>query len=93
MDEIVIITGKAMMAYGQATITEDLYAARAAAGGQIIDEVGNVRLHERTGAPWPSHHDELARKCRIGHSSISNVTPCASGSCVPKLTVLVARRI
>ena len=29
----------------------------------------------------------------IGHSSISNLTPCASGSCVPKLIVLVARRI
>jgi hypothetical protein len=28
-----------------------------------------------------------------GHSSMSNLTPCASGSCIPKLTVLVARRI
>jgi hypothetical protein len=27
-----------MMAYGQTAITEDLYAARDAAGGQIIDE-------------------------------------------------------
>jgi hypothetical protein len=35
----------------------------------------------------------LAKKCRIGHSSMSNLTPCASGSCIPKLTVLVARRI
>jgi hypothetical protein len=24
---------------------------------------------------------------------MSNLTPCASGSCIPKLTVLVARRI
>jgi hypothetical protein len=31
-------TGKSMMAYGQTAITEDLYAARDAAGGQIIDE-------------------------------------------------------
>jgi p-hydroxybenzoate 3-monooxygenase len=46
-------TGKAMMAYGQTAITEDLYAARDAAGGQIIDEVGNVRLHELTsGQPY-----------------------------------------
>ena len=37
-------TGKRMMAYGQTAITEDLYAARDAAGGQIIDEAGNVRL-------------------------------------------------
>jgi p-hydroxybenzoate 3-monooxygenase len=33
-----------MMAYGQTAITEDLYAARDAAGGQIIDEAGSVRL-------------------------------------------------
>jgi p-hydroxybenzoate 3-monooxygenase len=39
-------TGKTMMAYGQTSITEDLYAARDAAGGQVIDEAGNVRLHE-----------------------------------------------
>src|ERR1700732_2597976 len=39
-------TGKSMMAYGQTAITEDLYAARDAAGGQIIDEAGNVRLKE-----------------------------------------------
>jgi p-hydroxybenzoate 3-monooxygenase len=39
-------TGKTMMAYGQTAITEDLYAARDAAGGQIIDEADNVRLHE-----------------------------------------------
>ena len=43
-------TGKAMMAYGQTAITEDLYAARDAAGGQVIDEAGNVRLHELTSA-------------------------------------------
>src|SRR6267378_2058917 len=41
-------TGKAMMAYGQTAITEDLYAARDAAGGQTIDEAGNVQLHELT---------------------------------------------
>ncbi|HLK84070.1 MAG TPA: 4-hydroxybenzoate 3-monooxygenase [Xanthobacteraceae bacterium] len=39
-------TGKMMMAYGQTAITEDLYAARDAAGGEIIDEAGNVQLHE-----------------------------------------------
>jgi p-hydroxybenzoate 3-monooxygenase len=39
-------TGKAMMAYGQTAITEDLYAARDAAGGWIVDEAGNVTLHE-----------------------------------------------
>jgi p-hydroxybenzoate 3-monooxygenase len=39
-------TGKPMMAYGQTAITEDLYAAREKAGGHIIDEAENVRLHE-----------------------------------------------
>jgi p-hydroxybenzoate 3-monooxygenase len=41
-------TGKSMMAYGQTAITEDLYATRDAAGGQIIDEASNVQLHELT---------------------------------------------
>src|SRR6202158_2266935 len=41
-------TGKLMMAYGQTAITEDLYAARDAAGGKVIDQAGNVRLHELT---------------------------------------------
>jgi p-hydroxybenzoate 3-monooxygenase len=39
-------TGRPMMAYGQTNITEDLYAARDAAGGKIVDEAANVRLHE-----------------------------------------------
>ncbi len=43
-------TGKAMMAYGQTAITEDLYAARDAAGGQIVDQADDVRLHELTAA-------------------------------------------
>jgi p-hydroxybenzoate 3-monooxygenase len=41
-------TSKRMMAYGQTAITEDLYAARDAAGGTIIDEAADVRLHELT---------------------------------------------
>jgi p-hydroxybenzoate 3-monooxygenase len=39
-------TGQRMMAYGQTALTEDLYAARDRAGGQIIDEVANVQLHD-----------------------------------------------
>ena len=41
-------TGKRMMAYGQTAITEDLYAARAAANGEMIDEADNVQLHRLT---------------------------------------------
>jgi p-hydroxybenzoate 3-monooxygenase len=43
-------TGKSMMAYGQTAITEDLYAARDAAGGQVVDEAGSVELHELASA-------------------------------------------
>jgi p-hydroxybenzoate 3-monooxygenase len=39
-------TGKPMMAYGQTAITEDLYAARDAAGGRIIDEADDVQPHQ-----------------------------------------------
>jgi len=41
-------TGKRMMVYGQTAITEDLYTARDTAGGQIIDEAGDVQLHDLT---------------------------------------------
>ena len=43
-------TGKSMMAYGQTALTEDLYAARDAAGGQIVDEAGDVGLHDLSSA-------------------------------------------
>lgn len=38
-------TGKPMMAYGQTAITEDLYAARDAMGGEIIDEADEVSIN------------------------------------------------
>ena len=41
-------TGKQLMAYGQTSIMEDLYAARDAAGGKVTDQASNVRLHELT---------------------------------------------
>ncbi len=40
--------GKHMMAYSQTKITEDLYAARDRMGGQIVDCVADVRLHDTT---------------------------------------------
>jgi p-hydroxybenzoate 3-monooxygenase len=45
-------TGKQLMAYGQTSITEDLYAARDAVGGNVVDQASNVRLHELT-SPHP----------------------------------------
>jgi p-hydroxybenzoate 3-monooxygenase len=41
-------TGKQLLAYGQTSITEDLYAARDKAGGTVIDQAANVRLHDVT---------------------------------------------
>jgi len=40
--------GKTMMAYGQTALTEDLYAARDAAGGEVVDEAADVALHDLT---------------------------------------------
>ena len=49
-------TGKPMMAYGQTNITEDLYAARDAMGGMVIDEAQLVTPHDiDTGNPWVSY--------------------------------------
>ena len=42
-----------MMAYGQTAITEDLYAARDAMGGVIIEQASNVELHDlKTSRPY-----------------------------------------
>lgn len=37
---------RSMMAYGQTQTTEDLYAARDAIGGVVIDEAADVGLHD-----------------------------------------------
>jgi p-hydroxybenzoate 3-monooxygenase len=56
-------TGERMMAYGQTAITEDLYAARDAAGGLVIDEAGNVRLHElNSDRPYVTYEKEGASR-------------------------------
>ena len=55
-------TGKPMMAYGQTAITEDLYAARDAADGKIVDEAADVRLHELTSdRPYVTYEKDGAR--------------------------------
>lgn len=38
--------GVSMMAYGQTSITEDLYAARDSMGGKIVHEANDVELHD-----------------------------------------------
>ena len=55
-------TGKQMMAYGQTAITEDLFAARDAAGGKIVDEAADVQLHELTAdRPYVTYEKDGAR--------------------------------
>ena len=55
-------TGKPMMAYGQTAITEDLFAARDAASGKIVDEAADVQLHELTSArPYVTYEKDGAR--------------------------------
>lgn len=52
-------TGRTMMAYGQTAITEDLYAARDAAGGVIIEQAEDVTLHAfDTAKPWATYHKD-----------------------------------
>lgn len=58
-------TGKGMMAYGQTAITEDLYAARDSAGGQIIDEAANVVLHDLTSSRPSVTYDKNGQPQRI----------------------------
>jgi p-hydroxybenzoate 3-monooxygenase len=41
-------TGRPLMSYGQTALTEDLYAARDTARGEVIDQVDDVRLHDPT---------------------------------------------
>ena len=51
--------GKHLMAYGQTQITEDLYAARDAMGGMIIDEADAVTPHDVTSStPYLTYQKE-----------------------------------
>jgi len=58
-------SGKPMMAYGQTAITEDLYAARDAAGGQIVEEADNVALHDLTSAKPYVTYEKDGRTQRV----------------------------
>ena len=57
-------SGKQMVAYGQTNITEDLYAARDAMGGTIIDEALHVTPHAvDTDKPWVSFVKDGQEQC------------------------------
>ena len=78
-------TGKIMMTYGQTALTEDLYAARDAAGGTVRDQVADVQIHdvtskrpyvtyERGGAPERIDCDYIAG-CDGSHGVSRNAIP------------------
>jgi len=51
--------GQRMMAYGQTAITEDLYAAREAAGQVIVDEAADVQPRDlTTGRPFVTYEKD-----------------------------------
>lgn len=51
------LTGKRVMVYGQTEVTHDLYDARDAMGGVVIDEAEGVQPHGlETDAPWVTYH-------------------------------------
>src|ERR1700691_1731317 len=58
-------TGKIMMTYGQTALTEDLYAARDAAGGKVIDQAAHVQLHELTSNPPYATYEKDASAARL----------------------------
>jgi p-hydroxybenzoate 3-monooxygenase len=52
-------TGMAVTSYGQTAITEDPLATRGTVGGQIIDEAGNIGLHDPTAdRPYMTYEKE-----------------------------------
>lgn len=47
------LTGKSVLVYGQTELTKDLYAARDAMGGRIVDAAEDVAIHDAASdAPW-----------------------------------------
>jgi p-hydroxybenzoate 3-monooxygenase len=54
-----------MMSYGQTNITEDLYLARDAAGGAVIDEAEDVALHEVDSSGPYVTYTKQGEICRI----------------------------
>jgi p-hydroxybenzoate 3-monooxygenase len=79
---------KQMMAYGQTAITEDLYAARDAVGGEAIDEAANVRLHElNSDRPYVTFEREGSRRINCDY-----VAGCDGQHGVSPLSIPVSLR-
>jgi p-hydroxybenzoate 3-monooxygenase len=82
-------TGKQMMAYGQTAITEDLYAARDAAGGCTIHEAANVALHDLAGEPYVTYEND-GRTERVDCDFVAGCDGF-HGVCRPSIPAAVAR--
>ena len=86
--------GKSMMVYGQTNITEDLYAARDAADGVVLDEAEDVALHDLTGTPSVTY-----RKNGLEHRlECDFVAGCdgfhgVSRSCIPNTVLRTFEKI
>ena len=71
-------TGKPLMAYGQTAITEDLYAARDAMGGTIVDEAEEVAIHNIAGdAPYLTY-SKNGEQQRVDCDTLVLATPNVS---------------
>ena len=86
--------GKSMMVYGQTNITEDLYAARDAADGVVLDEAEDVALHDLTETPNVTY-----RKNGVDHRlECDFVAGCdgfhgVSRSCIPSSVLRTFEKI
>lgn len=64
-------TGRQMMAYGQTSITEDLYEARERDGGDVVNEAGDVAIHDiRSDAPYVTYEKD-GEACRVDCSFVA----------------------
>nr|WP_321459785.1 4-hydroxybenzoate 3-monooxygenase [uncultured Cohaesibacter sp.] len=59
------LTGTPVVVYGQTELTRDLYDAREAAGGKIIFEVENVRIHDATSESPHASYEKDGRELTI----------------------------
>jgi p-hydroxybenzoate 3-monooxygenase len=81
--------GKSMMVYGQTLITEDLYAARTAAGQTIIEEAEGVALHGLTSrAPFVTY-EKIGQRHRIDCDFIAG---CDGFHGVSRVSIPAAQR-
>jgi len=79
-------TGKQMWSFGQTAITEELYRVRARDGGRVIDDVGQVALHDLVGdRPWISFEkDGRAQRLQCDYVAGCDGQHGASRNSIPK---------